>query len=189
MAWQLAFPKENDPRDWGGSCNALYDRALEVTHHYFIHVLLVTWGQPWFVVQNNYTQARRPAVRDPWRSSQRLVTACTIVVYTWDDKCIIRVKRRQGEFSSSNKEAGKLSISRVPWMRGRLPFLHGRSCISGLDTFFRMALLPAGKRVFFGALICLSRLLGWPKRAYAFFPRSEERRVGKECRSRWSPYH
>ena len=119
MAWQLAFPKENDPRDWGGSCNALYDRALEVTHHYFIHVLLVTWGQPWFVVQNNYTQARRPAVRDPWRSSQRLVTACTIVVYTWDDKCIIRVKRRQGEFSSSNKEAGKLSISRVPWMRGR----------------------------------------------------------------------
>ena len=24
---------------------------------------------------------------------------------------------------------------------------------------------------------------------YAFFERSEERRVGKECRSRWSPYH
>ena len=23
----------------------------------------------------------------------------------------------------------------------------------------------------------------------AEFPRSEERRVGKECRSRWSPYH
>src|SRR2546422_9987631 len=23
---------------------------------------------------------------------------------------------------------------------------------------------------------------------YAFFKRSEERRVGKECRSRWSPY-
>ena len=22
-----------------------------------------------------------------------------------------------------------------------------------------------------------------------FFVRSEERRVGKECRSRWSPYH
>ena len=22
-----------------------------------------------------------------------------------------------------------------------------------------------------------------------FFTRSEERRVGKECRSRWSPYH
>src|SRR2546426_9988193 len=25
--------------------------------------------------------------------------------------------------------------------------------------------------------------------AYASAPRSEERRVGKECRSRWSPYH
>ena len=25
--------------------------------------------------------------------------------------------------------------------------------------------------------------------ANRFFPRSEERRVGKECRSRWSPYH
>ena len=24
---------------------------------------------------------------------------------------------------------------------------------------------------------------------YAFIKRSEERRVGKECRSRWSPYH
>src|SRR2546425_5708671 len=28
-----------------------------------------------------------------------------------------------------------------------------------------------------------------PFRAVAFGPRSEERRVGKECRSRWSPYH
>ena len=24
---------------------------------------------------------------------------------------------------------------------------------------------------------------------YQYFIRSEERRVGKECRSRWSPYH
>ena len=27
------------------------------------------------------------------------------------------------------------------------------------------------------------------RRIMKFFPRSEERRVGKECRSRWSPYH
>ena len=26
-------------------------------------------------------------------------------------------------------------------------------------------------------------------KGYADFERSEERRVGKECRSRWSPYH
>ena len=31
---------------------------------------------------------------------------------------------------------------------------------------------------------------GWAKRmARPVWKRSEERRVGKECRSRWSPYH
>src|SRR2546422_3424087 len=40
-----------------------------------------------------------------------------------------------------------------------------------------------------------TEVLVWyaPEAAYfgirAFEPRSEERRVGKECRSRWSPYH
>ena len=28
-----------------------------------------------------------------------------------------------------------------------------------------------------------------PKSVYQLLSRSEERRVGKECRSRWSPYH
>ena len=27
------------------------------------------------------------------------------------------------------------------------------------------------------------------KSRVSYIPRSEERRVGKECRSRWSPYH
>ena len=27
------------------------------------------------------------------------------------------------------------------------------------------------------------------RRTFAIISRSEERRVGKECRSRWSPYH
>ena len=37
-----------------------------------------------------------------------------------------------------------------------------------------------------------SRLPGVGKKTaqrYAYKIRSEERRVGKECRSRWSPYH
>src|SRR5256884_9940319 len=41
-----------------------------------------------------------------------------------------------------------------------------------------------------------SRVAAWPggraallERQRAFARRSEERRVGKECRSRWSPYH
>ena len=63
-----------------------------------------------------------------------------------------------------------LAIYIPPISVARLPFLHGLSCISGFDTLFRMALLTDGKRDFFVALICLSRLLGWPKRAYAFFP-------------------
>ena len=29
----------------------------------------------------------------------------------------------------------------------------------------------------------------WPGKAGFWLGRSEERRVGKECRSRWSPYH
>src|SRR2546425_11010169 len=31
--------------------------------------------------------------------------------------------------------------------------------------------------------------MDWPERPELFVSRSEERRVGKECRSRWSPYH
>ena len=30
---------------------------------------------------------------------------------------------------------------------------------------------------------------GWTAGVYWVLLRSEERRVGKECRSRWSPYH
>ena len=42
-----------------------------------------------------------------------------------------------------------------------------------------------------GAMAGLFHLYGIPKRVLGakLFGRSEERRVGKECRSRWSPYH
>ena len=63
-----------------------------------------------------------------------------------------------------------LAIYIPPISVARLPFLHGLSCISGFDTLFSMALVTDGERDFFVALICLSRLLGWPKRAYACFP-------------------
>src|ERR1039457_7627468 len=36
-------------------------------------------------------------------------------------------------------------------------------------------------------LVCMRRI-NWAA-ALAAEPRSKERRVGKECRSRWSPYH
>src|SRR3712207_7353675 len=43
------------------------------------------------------------------------------------------------------------------------------------------------------SIICISVVLPIPQGASMLivngFSRSEERRVGKECRSRWSPYH
>ena len=43
-----------------------------------------------------------------------------------------------------------------------------------------------GVSVRFGALVALSKVSVEIRRGEI---RSEERRVGKECRSRWSPYH
>ena len=63
-----------------------------------------------------------------------------------------------------------LGIYIPPISVARFPFLHGLCSISGFDTLFSMALLTDEKRDFFVALICLSLLVGWPKRAYAFFP-------------------
>src|SRR5256886_15090079 len=34
-----------------------------------------------------------------------------------------------------------------------------------------------------------ARLFALPRSSWDDYDRSEERRVGKECRSRWSPYH
>src|SRR5260221_1440440 len=42
---------------------------------------------------------------------------------------------------------------------------------------------------FHSVLIGMMRSSGIPARFEIGVPRSEERRVGKECRSRWSPYH
>ena len=40
-----------------------------------------------------------------------------------------------------------------------------------------------------GTFYSISRLPDFWQNFANFNPRSEERRVGKECRSRWSPYH
>ena len=40
-----------------------------------------------------------------------------------------------------------------------------------------------------GGMAGLSMGEGWEKNVGRMGRRSEERRVGKECRSRWSPYH
>ena len=41
----------------------------------------------------------------------------------------------------------------------------------------------------FGGQVCKAGNIIVRQRGTKHNPRSEERRVGKECRSRWSPYH
>ena len=45
------------------------------------------------------------------------------------------------------------------------------------------------RRDFVRELISNGRLIAAKRSTLSFPVRSEERRVGKECRSRWSPYH
>ena len=50
-----------------------------------------------------------------------------------------------------------------------------------------------GQRILINSVLLVLLLMGW-RTLFAKWPsfestRSEERRVGKECRSRWSPYH
>ena len=75
----------------------------------------------------------------------------------------IKVISGKEEGISLNEEM----ISTVVWMRQR----YGIKYIDGINCF-----IPPGKA---------------PKPGKEKMPssRSEERRVGKECRSRWSPYH
>ena len=56
-------------------------------------------------------------------------------------------------------------------------------CSASNDGTVRLWNLNSGKLTH-----SLARL-GWQPTDLAIAPRSEERRVGKECRSRWSPYH
>ena len=54
-----------------------------------------------------------------------------------------------------------------------------------------MAAYTLGKKERLSSKILIERLFSGGSKSFPAFPlrRSEERRVGKECRSRWSPYH
>ena len=45
------------------------------------------------------------------------------------------------------------------------------------------------KLVVLGMGLCVALAFSSCKSSESAYKRSEERRVGKECRSRWSPYH
>jgi len=67
---------------------------------------------------------------------------------------------------------------------GLLPIMWSPSSASGADVMKRIAAPMIGGVITSGVL----ELLLYPA-IYFLWRRSEERRVGKECRSRWSPYH
>ena len=58
--------------------------------------------------------------------------------------------------------------------------------LGGKAILFENVMLPDGSRSDVPLLI---NAFGSYKRIEMALARSEERRVGKECRSRWSPYH
>ena len=78
-----------------------------------------------------------------------------------------------GYFDDDNKEY-VITTPRTP-----LPWINYLGC----ESFFRLISNTGGGYAFYkdAKLLRLTR--------YRYNNRSEERRVGKECRSRWSPYH
>src|SRR5258707_11750899 len=67
--------------------------------------------------------------------------------------------------------------------------------VTGVQTcalpIFAVAFLDVAKDLVIGPVLLdeINDVLEHRRFADAFGNRSEERRVGKECRSRWSPYH
>src|SRR2546426_7869079 len=77
----------------------------------------------------------------------------------------------------------------LSWMQDRMgpmevgPYGILQPLADGIKLFFKEDIVPSGaNRLLFSLAPILSLVP-------AFIGRSEERRVGKECRSRWSPYH
>src|SRR5258708_36780432 len=100
-------------------------------------------------------------------------------------------------------EVTKVS-SLPPTGKQAAPFLRGRSGETG-DQLFKFAIVLCGLAVLAMLGLIVYELVlrsgpSWHAFGFKFFAghdwdpvneqfRSEERRVGKECRSRWSPYH
>ena len=87
------------------------------------------------------------------------------------------------------KTKPKLMVCALIFVSGAILNLFFSTAVHGLLTreITRLSLLPIGdclvslfsNRQHMMLYLCLQ----------GFVSRSEERRVGKECRSRWSPYH
>src|SRR3712207_8222728 len=87
------------------------------------------------------------------------------------------------------EKAGKRYIGVIGMQPGSLPIFNIGGLLNGLGVFF-----PAMIERDEGYVVNTSSVAGVASAAWSGYgvtkhARSEERRVGKECRSRWSPYH
>ena len=81
-----------------------------------------------------------------------------------------------------NKDKGELFVSMPRYRSNERDESNGVAMLCVIAVCIPMRRVYIARSVLVGHS-CLSRF------AQKDFKRSEERRVGKECRSRWSPYH
>ena len=128
------------------------------------------------------------------RRVRELDTYCEIVPYNKfpkEDTTIKGVILSGSPFSVYDKDAFKVDLSEI---RGKYPILgicYGAQFMSYTNGG---KVEPAGTREYGRAHLtsfCKDNVLfkGVRENTQVCMSRSEERRVGKECRSRWSPYH
>src|SRR2546430_14151126 len=114
-----------------------------------------------------------------WRTCSPCLLVCS-ARSDWLSKRSLKVT--MGDNSVSLQSWGRRTRRRRPCRRIFLSFgvlCDGRFAVPNKEHDFWNCLV-ASETV---TSLCTKRPSKWKK------PRSEERRVGKECRSRWSPYH
>ena len=86
----------------------------------------------------------------------------------------------------------------IPWVLAGIPFAGALVCLAFGSDPYRVKMCAVGSSVIsLAATAVVANRLPIPPDGLlplyllpiAAVVRSEERRVGKECRSRWSPYH
>src|SRR3712207_3955467 len=106
-----------------------------------------------------------------WGFDPELLKAQAVAESSW----------RQEMVGDAGQSFGLMQIKRTAW-RGSYP-------LSARSTPFNVDLAAAILRQAYDGRATWYRSEGYRRHDLWGSVRSEERRVGKECRSRWSPYH
>src|SRR2546430_12527685 len=100
---------------------------------------------------------------------------------------VVRRRKARGGISRSHDRS---LVHAAAMTHGMYAELHCHSAFSFLDGASPPdEILAEAHRLGYPALALTDRNGIYGSLAFAHAARSEERRVGKECRSRWSPYH